>query len=200
MSYSSTTDFLALSRLLASGGVRAERMPGLDYIVAALARAGFFNLVVSATAPVTNQSTTAWFKPAVPSWSFEGVLSLWNADDGQFEPATPMLWAELFATVGAGSNTQVITAPGPANVNGTADVVLVNQLVSAPITLIVPLASTKVGPVLISDWKGDSGLGNIITAQLSGADIFPGGVTSWQIAGNGGSVFLRPISGMGYAL
>jgi hypothetical protein len=198
MSYAPTTDFLALLRLTA-GGVRTERMPGLDWLVAALARAGFFQLSVSDTAPTTNQSTTAWFRPAVPSWSAEGQLFLWDADTLSYQPASTMLWEELLHATGSTTNTQIITAPGPATVNGTAGIVLVNQLVSAPITIILPLASTKAGPVLISDWKGDAGLNNI-TVQRSGADTFPGGATSWTIGADTGSVFFRPVSGMGYAL
>ena len=124
---------------------------------------------------------------------------MWNADTSQYEPATPMLWAELITSTVGATNVQVITNPGPANVNGTAGIVLVNQTVSAPITLIMPLASVKLGPVLISDWKGDAGLNNI-TIQRSGADVFPGALTNWTIGADAGSVFLRPVSGMGYAL
>jgi hypothetical protein len=39
MSYNPATDFIGLLRLVGSA-VRSERMPGLDYVVAALARAG----------------------------------------------------------------------------------------------------------------------------------------------------------------
>lgn len=95
--------------------------------------------------------------------------------------------------------TQTITAAGPATVLSNAGTVLVNQTVGAPITLTMPPASVKTCDVLISDYKGDSGTNNI-TINLSGTDKFPGGLTSWKIAGDTGSVFLRPISGVGYAL
>lgn len=198
MSYAPATDFIGLLRQT-SGGARVERMPGLDYVVAALARAGMFQLSVSDTPPVANQSVTAWFRPAVPSWASEGTLYLWEADTAQYVPASSMLWSELFITTAAATNIQMIKTPGPVNVNGTANVVLVNQTVSAPITLVMPLASAKIGDVLISDWKGDAG-NNTITITLSGADVFPGGLPTWQIAGNTGSVFLRPLPGLGYAL
>lgn len=199
MSYASTTDFLALLRQT-SGGVRTERMPGLDYLVSALARAGMFQLSVGQSAPTTNQNVTAWFRPAVPSWASEGVLYLWEADTAQYMPATAMLWSELFITTAAATNIQMVTGPGPVNINGTANIVLVNQSVSAPITLVMPLASAKIGDVLVSDWKGDAGQGNTITLALSGADKFPGGLTTWQIAGNTASVFLRPAPGLGYVV
>lgn len=93
MGYSPTTDFLALLRLT-PGGVRTEKVPGLDYVAAALARAGMINLSVGQTAPTSNQATTAWFKPALPSWSAEGKLYLWNPLTVQYEQATPTLWQQ----------------------------------------------------------------------------------------------------------
>jgi hypothetical protein len=61
------------------------------------------------------------------------------------------------------------------------------------------LASNKTTPVMIIDWKGDAGTNNI-TIALSGTEKFPGGLSTWKIAGNTGSVVLRPIAGVGYAL
>jgi hypothetical protein len=194
MSYAPQTDFIALLRLT-SGGVRAERMPGLDYIVSAMARAGLFTLSVGQSAPTANQKTTVWFRPAVPSWSAEGAVFLYDTSVASYVPATPALWSALLFDV---TVTQTITAPGPANVLTNADVVLVNQTVSAPIALTMPLSSDKSGGVLISDWKGDAGANNI-RVTLSGADVFPGGLTVWTIAADTASIFLRPVPG-GYAL
>ncbi|WP_291869640.1 hypothetical protein [Bradyrhizobium sp.] len=94
---------------------------------------------------------------------------------------------------------QHITAAGPVAINNNTGIVRVNQAVGAPISLTMPLASAKTCPVLISDWKADAGT-NAITINLSGADKFPGNLTSWTIAADTGSVFLRPIPGVGYAL
>lgn len=94
MSYAPSTDFLGLLRNT-PGGERSERMPGLDYVVVALARAGLINLSVGQVAPVANQATTAWFKPATQSWAAEGVLYLWNAGLAIYQPATPSLWKAL---------------------------------------------------------------------------------------------------------
>lgn len=94
MAYDPTKDFLALWRNIA-GVVSKTEMPGLDYVVAALARAGIVSLSVSATAPVVAQSTTAWLKTAVPSNSAEGVLNLWNKVTTAYLPATPALFLQF---------------------------------------------------------------------------------------------------------
>lgn len=117
MSYNPVTDFIALLRST-GGGVRTERMPGLDYVVSALARAGLITVSVGQTAPIANQATTVWFQPAVPSWNAEGVVWLWNATAAAYQVATPALWS-LFL---AGPFISLIPAPGNANplVNGVA--------------------------------------------------------------------------------
>jgi hypothetical protein len=185
---------------LGSGGLRTERMPGLDYLVAAFARAGLFQLSVGQVAPITDQANTAWFKPALQSWSEEGVLYLWDAAVGEYALATLSLWQALLGGTNATPTVvQDVTGAGPVNVLTNASVVRVNQLVSAPITLTVPLSDLKTCDVLISDWKGVSGNGNPITVNLTGGDKFPGGVSTWSIEGNTGSIFLRRVPG-GYAL
>lgn len=100
MSYNPAIDFLALWRNIA-GTLSKVEMPGLDYVVAAFARAGLITLSVSATAPVVNQSTTAWLQAAVPSNSAEGALFLWNPITAAYVPATPaLLLAMLQASAG----------------------------------------------------------------------------------------------------
>lgn len=201
MSYSPTIDFLALVRRT-SNGARAAEMPGLDYMVSAFARAGMFELSVGQVAPTSNQAATAWLKPSLQSWAEEGTLYLWDAGVGAYAEATLALWQSLFfSAAGPGSLVvQEITAGGPQNVQANANIVLVNQIVSAPITLTMPLSTALTsGSVLISDWKGDSGANNI-TVNLQGADTYPGGFTSWVIAGDTNSIFLRAIPTKGFAL
>lgn len=99
MSYTPATDFLGLLRQT-PGGVRAERAPPLDIVLATLARAGLFTLAVQTTAPAANQATTAWLLPAAQSWASEGTLFLWNAGTAQYEAATPALF---FAFLQAGA-------------------------------------------------------------------------------------------------
>ena len=111
MGYTPATDFLALLRNT-GGGVRTEQMPGLDWVVAALARAGLINLVVSATAPTTNQATTAWFQPASPSWSAEGILWLWNSATLAYQVAIPALWMNFLNITASGYSFQSLNNTG----------------------------------------------------------------------------------------
>lgn len=99
MSYNPATDFLGLFRLV-GGSVRAERMPGLDYLVVALNRMGLFALSVGQTAPVANVTSTVWLQPAIPSWSAEGTVYLWNPVAGAYQAATPTLWKSFLSPSG----------------------------------------------------------------------------------------------------
>lgn len=126
-----------------------------------------------------------------PANTFVAVL---DAVSGSYKITT--LSALIFGTTGI---DQHITAAGPATVLANAGIVRVDQTVGAAMTLNMPLASAKTCPVLVSDWKGDAGTNNI-TINLTGTDKFPGNLTSWVIGTDTGSVFLRPIPGVGYAL
>ncbi len=196
MSYDPNNDFLALLRQM-NGGVRTERMPGLDYVVAALARAGLIMRAGSQTAPTVNTVRTVWFKPSVPSYTYEGVIFLWNASNNEYELATPALWAALFVVSNATNIVQDITTIGPVAVQINAGVVRV-QNVGAPVSLVMPLSANMLTSVLISDWANHAGA-NPITISLSGGETFPGGAATWTIGGDAGSIFLRPVPG-GYVL
>jgi hypothetical protein len=99
MAYNPITDFLALLRNT-NNGMRTERTPGLDFVVAALARAGLFSLSIGQTPPTSNQATTVWFLPSSPTWVAEGAVFLWNALTGAYAPATPALWNALLSSNG----------------------------------------------------------------------------------------------------
>ncbi len=99
MAYNPVTDFIALLRLT-NGAVDFARMPGLDYVISAMARAGMFTLYSGQTEPIVDQETTVWIKPAQPSWTAEGVVYLWDASAGAYAVATPALWAALLAPGG----------------------------------------------------------------------------------------------------
>lgn len=171
-------------------------MPGLDYVVEALARAGMIALSVSQTAPTVNQAATAWFMPAIPSFSAEGTLFLFNVALGAYQPATPALWAAFFSA-GASGVVQDVTTAGPVTVQTNASVVRV-QNVGAAVALIMPPSVNMADDVLITDWANHAGANNI-TITLSGSDVFPGGANEWTIAADAGSIFLRPVPG-GFAL
>lgn len=93
---------------------------------------------------------------------------------------------------------QHITAAGPVTVGNAIGIVRVDQTVGAAITLNLPLAVAKTCPVLIADWKNDAGT-NLISIVPSGSEKIQG-QSSWVIAGNGGSIFLRPVPGVGYVI
>lgn len=119
MAYNPVTDFLALWRN-SGGQVSKLEMPGLDYVVATLARAGFITLSVSATAPVVSQSTTAWLQAAVPSNSAEGVMWLWDPVTTTYVAATPALLFKMLETAAGENGVSWWTCAGgpPSNVVG----------------------------------------------------------------------------------
>lgn len=92
MSYTPGTDFVALWRNQTGGAAKAE-MPTIDFLVSALQRAGLINVTFSDTQPTSNQATTMWFRPAIPTYAGEGVLYLWNAPTAAYLIATPTLFA-----------------------------------------------------------------------------------------------------------
>jgi hypothetical protein len=96
------------------------------------------------------------------------------------------------------NNDQHVTAGPSVNVNANANTVRVDQIVSGAITLNLPAAASKVAGVVVVDWKGDAGANNI-TIVPSGTEKI-NGLSQWVIAANNGSVFLRPIVGVGYVI
>jgi hypothetical protein len=107
--------------------------------------------------------------------------------------------ASIATLIASGSlNVQNITSGGPQMINPSANIVLVNQAVGAPITLTLPLGENKIGEVLIVDWKGDSDT-NPIDIVTSGSETYQAGLTSWRISGQGASISFKPISNVGYA-
>lgn len=95
MSYTPGIDYVALWRNQIGGATKAE-MPGLDFAIAALHRAGLINVHFSDTQPTSNQARTMWFRPARPTYSGEGVLYLWNGV--AYVAATPELFHPLAKT------------------------------------------------------------------------------------------------------
>lgn len=116
MTYNPATDFMALWRNTGDAVSKVE-LPGLDYVVAALARAGFINLVVSATAPVVSQNVTAWLQAAVPSYSAEGVLHLWNPVTSAYAAATPALFFKMVQAATGQNGVSWWTSEGGAPTN-----------------------------------------------------------------------------------
>lgn len=152
MSYNPLTDFLGLLRQSASG-VQLARMPGLDYVVDAMARAGMFRLSIGQTPPTSNQTTTVWLKPSVPTWVAEGNVFLWNASTGAYELATPALWNMLLAPSGY-SFQSVALATGVINTGVT--VLAVQRTAPAATALVLPSLNGQWStgrPLKIVDWS-----------------------------------------------
>lgn len=178
MSYTPTTDFLALLRGT-SGGERVASVPGLDYVVAALARAGLFALFVSQTAPSANQATTVWFKPATPSWTAEGIVFLWNSFTGHYEVATAALWSALFTSAVSGYNFQSVPGAAAA-VASLTSLVAIQRAVPGATTLNLPAVGSQLGKALqIADWSTGV-VAHTITLTPSGAEKIMQ-LASWQL-------------------
>lgn len=101
------------------------------------------------------------------------------------------------------TNTSVVrevTEAGDVTVTANTRLLLMNRTADeSPSNIIMPAASTKVGPIKIVDMKGNAG-SFPHTISLDGAEEFQGGITEWTIGGDGASVVLDPIPGTGYAV
>lgn len=135
-----------------------------------------------------------------PAWdashTVTGLENIDNTSDAN-KPVSTATQSALDAKVSIGVD-QHITAAGPVAVANNSGIVRVDQTVGAAMTLTMGLAAAKTCPVLIADWKGDAGTNNI-TINPSGSEKIQG-LSSWTIAADNGSIFLRPIAGVGYAI
>jgi len=114
--------------------------------------------------------------------------------DGSFGKIT------LAQLIASSQTQQIKTTAGAVNVAANDGLIAINKTVGASTTVNLPAASTKVGPVKVSDWKGDAGTNNI-TVSVTGTDKLNGNLTSWVIASDGGSIVLTPLNdGSGYAV
>lgn len=152
MTYNPVTDFVSLSRLLGSENEFA-RVPGLDFVLSALQRAGMFNWYVGQTAPTANQPTTVWLKPALPSWTAEGAVFLWDVSLGTYAPASPQLWTELFAAWSTGYVFQSLTSPNNV-VQALTSLAVIQRTTPSVTGVILPTIASRRGTKLqIADWS-----------------------------------------------
>lgn len=182
MAYTPSTDFLALLRST-GGGVRTEQMPGLNYVIQALARVGLISVAISYTAPTINQSSTAWFRPSSPSWSAEGVLYLWNSAVGAYQPAAPTLWAELLATY----TSPLVPGVIPCTATG-ADAVVLTPFAGMPAIT----AYTDSSPIL--SWTQQ-------TTNTAAATVQVGSLPALAAYRNNGAILIGPgdlVGGLAY--
>lgn len=168
MSYAPTTDFLALLRNSATGEAFLS-MPGLDYLMAAMARAGMFSIATGQSAPTTNQSTTVWIRPSVPSWVAEGTVFLWNAATGQYEAATIALWGALLAQNASPYVFQSVSGSA-ASVNSATSLLAIQRTAPTATALTLPAVSTRAGkPLSVADWS-TSVSAHVITLTPAGSE------------------------------
>lgn len=151
MSYNPSIDLLALLRET-SGGMRVERMPGLDYLVVGLARAGMFLLSTDQTPPTDDRAITVWLRPAQPSWATEGAVYLYNAATLEYEPATPALWGALFIAVSFLPNFQSVVT-GAAAVGSLTSMLAIQRVNPAATALALPSVLTRTRPLQLVDWS-----------------------------------------------
>lgn len=130
---------------------------------------------------------------------------------GAYDPSSQMLIAQSLVdgtfgkvtvaqVIAASQTEQDITAGAVVNVAVNDGMIKVAKTTGSATQVILPSSALKVGPVTISDFKGDAGTNNI-TVTLSGADKFPGNLTTWTIAGDGASITAKPLKdGTGYAI
>ena len=170
MSFAPETDFLALLRQT-SGGLRVERMPGLDWLVAELQRTGMFSLWVGQTPPLTNQASTVWLKPSYPSsWVAEGTVYIYSVPDGAYEPATPALWASLFAGLSSQTVFQAVTMANDTVAPATSLLAVerVGPIATALTLPSVGLRSSR--PLQIVDWSSALAADHTITLSPAGGE------------------------------
>ena len=155
MSYNPATDFPGMLRLIGSS-LRSERVPGLNFVIDALARANIFNISIGQTAPTVNQATTMWFQPAIPSWIAEGTVWLWNSVAGVYQVATPALWAAFLLSNAQAAPARTITASG-AFVMSTGDQsILLNRTLAVAASSTTLPAGSAVGQIYnIEDYAGN---------------------------------------------
>ena len=154
---------------------------------------GFINLVVAQTAPTNNQATTAWFQPAIPSWTAEGVLRLWDPTAGAYAVATPILWGTLLQLIARISSVRVVTASG-AFVMTTADaggaVSLNRQVQIQACRLPLPVGSVSGMTYAIEDVNHNFQAGPV-TVNYPAGTTGPGGAADQVLNINGQCAYFR---------
>lgn len=105
----------------------------------------------------------------------------------------------LYEPIAASGVDYEITSGASYNVMADARTVRVNKTVGSATTVQMPAGSgMEVQDTVVVDWKNDADVNNITILPFGTEKI--NGLSSWTIAAQGGSVRLRPIPDVGYAL
>lgn len=100
----------------------------------------------------------------------------------------------------AGQTQQILTSGAVVNAAATDGLIVLNKTVGSPTVVNLPASGSKIGSIKVSDFKGDSETNNI-QIKTVGADVFPGGLTTWTISNNAGSLVFTPLKdGSGYSV
>lgn len=179
MSYTPITDFLSLLRSTGAGQ-RTLSMPGLDYVVSAMARAGMFAVYVGQTPPLSRQSTTVWVRPSVPSWVAEADVFLWSLAAHAYQPATPALWRTFFS--GGATTPYVFQAVSGATDTVDAGTTLLAVERAAPASTLLTLPSLidqGLQSIKIIDWSTGVTDHHIFVSTPDGATIMK--QNTWEL-------------------
>lgn len=176
--YNPITDFLGLVRRVGSSASIAS-MPGLDFVVSALARAGMFTLWTGQNAPTVNFTTTVWLKPSSPSWVAEGVVYLYNAISAEYEIATPELWDALLSAAFSSYSFQSVTGAAGVVSNDTS-LLAIQRTAPAATVLQLPSVTNRGGKGLqVVDWSTGIVEHAVIIMPAVGATIMR--AASWTL-------------------
>lgn len=194
MSYNPATDFVAIIRNPGTSP-QAGSLPGLDFAIDALARAGAINVQIGGPAPTSNQLTTAWFVLQANSYGGEGTFMLWNAASQTYVGATPGLFALLVEATG---KTAGLAAVSDTNYAAKAtDRFITFKTLTAPRVVTMPaLAQFPVGtevsiadessnasiatPITVTGGTFGNGIGPAIIAAY-GSITLKAGATRWLV-------------------
>lgn len=122
----------------------------------------------------------------------DSIVAIYHPSSGLWEKIS------LSTLQNAGQTTIVKTTSGDVNAAAADGVIVLNKASGAATNVNLPLAANKIGGILVTDLKGDAGTNNITIVPTSPETIQ--GQATWTIAANNGSVFLRPVPGIGYVI
>lgn len=112
---------------------------------------------------------------------------VWDAVTGVFS----LLKVAAFSSP-VNKSTRTITTAGPVTAQPADDILIINQVAGAPMTINVDW-STRFTPLRIVDGKGDASANNITIVPAAGQTQLALVNFQYVIDGNGGSITLTPL-------
>lgn len=138
------------------------------------------------------------YSDIAPLYSYDPTQKMIAVQDKTTKAWSVLSVADLTANTAV--TVRVVTEAGDIVVGPSVQLLVMNRATDeGPSNVILPASSAKVGKLKIVDFKGNASL-YPHTIQTQGADEFQGGLTEWTLSGDGASVVLDPIPGIGYAV